>query len=424
LLAISVLPCFFFFRVAATFEHRVLTQHAMLQFATDLEKRDHAVRALYQDVKLGDFDDTILAPPETQHAASLDLDLAFYHLPDSLKSPVYSSHELLHVSVSGGADGSSQKPTLESSFLGAISYPYNELAADDRHLAEIGRRSLELPGESDVEHVIELAQSEPSRVISAVWRPFRLPSATGSGGWVPRCACWGSLPATLHPRPHLPAATRVAATRAGNQRRTNPASLIAELPMSLLLIGHETSGPISALLHRSDVQVREATVLQEASAASDKSAADAGFSRPPANPIDAILRDGRPLVLCNFERISDEPAAAARAHAALSRLVSALGNSVILISGMDPVLVPSIEASDRWRYLLRSFVRIDLNTTLRNEGVVERGSTTAASPPSPTSTGCLPRSPSLKSWSCCNWRRRKSSIPTIPNCSTACWIRA
>jgi len=38
---------------------------------------------------------------------------------------------------------------------------------------------------------------------------------------------------------------------------------------------------------------------------------------------------------------------------------------VILVSSLDPVLVPSIEANDRWRDLLRSFVRIDLNATPR-----------------------------------------------------------
>ena len=377
-LAIAVVPCFLFFRVAATFEHRVLTQHAMLQFASDLEKRDHAVRALYQEVELGEFDTTILAPPETQHAVGLDLDLDLSHPPDSLKSPVYSYHELLRVHVAyhellrvhvaGGTDVSSPKPTFESSFLGAISYPYNELAADDRHLAEgksdVGGWNFQV--NSKREHVIELVQSERPRVITAVWRPFHLPIRDWVW-WLGVAVCLLGLYwlvrftldriFMLQFVPPPPARETHA--------ETNPASLIAELPMSLLLIGHETSGPISALLHRSDVQVREATLLQEVPAPSDRSAADAGFSRPPANPIDAILRDGRPLVLRNFERISDDPAAAARAHAALSRLVSALPNSVILVSSMDPVLVPSIEASDRWRHLLRSFVRIDLNTTPR-----------------------------------------------------------
>ena len=367
-LAISVLPCFCFFRVAANFEHRVLTQHALLQFATDLENRDHAVRALYQEVELGEFESTILAPPETQHAAGLDRALNLSKPPDSLKSPVYSYHEVLQGSVTSGAGDSSSTSSLESLFLGTISYPYNELASDDRHLAEgksdVGHWNFRV--NSKGEHEIELAQREPSRVITVVWQPFRLPVRD----WV-----WWLVAAVfllgiywlvrftldrvflLHLKPPPPARETHA--------ETNPASLIADLPMSLLLIGHETSGPISALLRRSDVQVREATLLQEAPASSAHSPADAGFSRPPANPIDAILRDGRPLVLRNFERLSDEPAAAARAHAALSRLVSGLGNSVILISSVDPVLVPSIEASDRWRQLLRSFVRIDLGTTPR-----------------------------------------------------------
>ena len=75
-----------------------------------------------------------------------------------------------------------------------------------------------------------------------------------------------------------------------------------------------------------------------------------------------MVRDGRSLILRNFEQLPNDPDTTAATYAALIRLLSALGNSIILITSLDPVLVPSIESSDRWRNLLRSLVRIDLNT--------------------------------------------------------------
>jgi hypothetical protein len=131
--------------------------------------------------------------------------------------------------------------------------------------------------------------------------------------------------------------------------------------MNLLIIGPETAQPISSLLHRSDVQVREAEdLLRLAAAVSDTNAATHDLA-----VVDVILHDGRPLVLRNLERLPDDPETAAKAHAILMRLLSSLGNSVIIVSSLDPILMSSIEASERWRTMLRSFVRIDLHATSR-----------------------------------------------------------
>lgn len=364
-LAMAVVPCFSFFQVAAVFEHRVLIQHALLQFATDLENRDLAVRTLYQDAKLGGFESTVLADPESQH--SLDLNPGSgQNLPES---PVFSYHELLQVSFPDSTKPSSLLSTVENSFLSAISYPYNERASDDRHLAE---------GKSDVnqwstsrsggDRVLALTQRRTTghRIISVTWQPIRLAGLdwlwwlVGSVFLV--AVYWlVRFSATRIFLLNLVAAPPAQESGSG----MDPNSLIADLPMNLLLIGRETSRPISGLLHRSDVQVYEAIELQEAMAPAAKPGAESGSSRPAFNPIDAMIRNGRPLILRNFERLSDDPDSAARMLAAINRLVSALGNSVILVSSVDPILVPSIEASDRWRNLLRSFVRIDLNTTSR-----------------------------------------------------------
>jgi len=133
--------------------------------------------------------------------------------------------------------------------------------------------------------------------------------------------------------------------------------------MNLLLIGPVTNHQIDSLLHRPDVQVREAEDLLLAAQSNPANAT--GTTPPAADPIDAVLRDGRALLLRNFERLSDKDETAAKAHAALTRVLSALGNSVVIVSSLDPVLMSSIEASERWRMLLRSFVRIDLHSTPR-----------------------------------------------------------
>ncbi len=70
-------------------------------------------------------------------------------------------------------------------------------------------------------------------------------------------------------------------------------------------------------------------------------------------------------MLRNFERLPDSVETATKAHAALMAVLSAFDNSVILVSNLNPVMIPSIESSDRWRTLLRSFVLIDLHSTPR-----------------------------------------------------------
>ena len=145
----------------------------------------------------------------------------------------------------------------------------------------------------------------------------------------------------------------------------NPATLMADLPVNLLIIGPDTCHPIASLIHRPDVQVHEAEELLQDKAAQAKAAGATEATSPAADPIDVIIRDGRPLVLRNVERLSDNVETATKAHAALMRLLSALDNSIILVSSLDPVMIPSIESSERWRTLLRSFVRIDLHSTPR-----------------------------------------------------------
>src|SRR3981081_20212 len=140
---------------------------------------------------------------------------------------------------------------------------------------------------------------------------------------------------------------------------------MAGLPVNLLIVGPDTRHPIARLIHRSDVQVREAEELLQDAAAQARPAGATGDTSPAADPINVIIRDGRPLVLRNFERLPDSVETATKTHAALMTVLSAFDNSVILVSSLNPVMIPSIESSERWRTLLRSFVLIDLQSTPR-----------------------------------------------------------
>jgi len=362
-LAIGVLPCLSLFKVAANFQHRLLVENTVLKLANDLQNRALAMRELYREMNLGYHRADLLAGPETQLAGDLEGE----KVPRPGSKPVYSYHELLSTTVSTSHELIQEFPdpsATENSLMSFLSYPYNKRAADDRHLAE---------GKSDVwrwtssssgrERNLELTREEPGgqvRSIKAVWHPFFYP-------WT-RVVWWLGVVGLVA---FVYALGRISLSRIFQLGRgtppplldfdpgLNPASLIADLPMNLLLIGHETSRPIAALLHRSDVQVHEAETLLQAEAAATQPAASNSAA------VDATIHDGRPLVMRHFERLPDNTERLAKANASLIRLLSSLGNSVILISSLDPVLVPSIEANDQWRDLMRSFVRIDLNTAPR-----------------------------------------------------------
>jgi hypothetical protein len=395
---IAVLPCICFFRVAANFEQRLLVKRTLLKLDGDLDNRALAVQALYQDVKLGEHSKaTILAAPDYQNATGLDDE----KLQPAGAKPVFSYHELLETSVSSEqqqptSDGSAAKARSRSTsqrtflkvmeFLLDLTHPYIESADDDRHMAEgksdvwiwsspalseLDRRDRVLTlmsGPDRRDRVLKLTKKtwagEPARNITTVWRPFYFPW----DDW----AWWlgvAVLPAAVYWLLRL-SFSRIflfhldAPPPPKEYPGLNPAALMAGLPMNLLIVGPDTGRPIASLIHRSDIQVREAEDLLQDAAAQTKAGAT-GNTSPAADPIDLIIRDGRPLVLRNFERLADNVETATKTHAALMTLLSAFDNSVILVSGLNPVMIPSIESSERWRTLLRSFVLIDLHSTSR-----------------------------------------------------------
>jgi hypothetical protein len=259
-------------------------------------------------------------------------------------------------------------------FLLDLTHPYIESADDDRHMAE-GKSDVWIwssPPMSELDRrdrVLKLTRqtwgSAPARSITTVWRPFYFPW----DDWV-----WWLGVAVLSAAVYW--LLRLSFSRifllhldapppAKEYPGLNPAALMAGFPLNLLIVGPDTRHPIASLIRRSDVQVREAEELLQDAAAQTKPAGATGDTSPAADPINVIIRDGRPLVLRNFERLPDSVETATKTHAALMTVLSAFDNSVILVSSLNPVMIPSIESSERWRTLLRSFVLIDLHSTPR-----------------------------------------------------------
>ena len=377
---IAVLPCICFFKVTAHFVQRLLVKRTLLKLDSDLDNRALAMQVLYQDVTLGEQSKaTILAAPDCQNVTGLDDGKR----PPAGAKPVFSYHELLQTSVSSAqqqptSDGSATKAPIfvrVMEFLLDLTHPYIESADDDRHMAE-GKSDVwiwsSLPQKSELDRrdrVLKLTRqtwgSAQARSITTVWRPFYFPW----DDWV----WWlgiAVLAAAVYWLLRL-SFSRIflfhlnAPPPAKEYPGLNPAALMAGLPVNLLIVGPDTRHPIANLIHRSDVQVREAEELLQDAAAKARPAGATEDTSPAADPIDVIISNGRPLVLRNFERLPDSVETATKAHAALMALLSAFDNSVILVSNLNPVMIPSIESSERWRTLLRSFVLIDLHSTPR-----------------------------------------------------------
>ena len=373
---IAVLPCLCFFKVTAHFGQGLLVKHTLLKLDGDFDNRALAMQALYRDVKLGGFGAQILAGPDGQDAVGLDTEKQ----PPAGKPPVFSYHKLLNdteVQSVQPSDDPTAEETHESTFLRfmglllELTHPYIESADDDRHLAEEksdvwGWTSRRFGRDRVLKLTRQTPDSKQARSIIAIWRPFYFPWRDwvwwlgvavflAAVYWLLRLSF--SRIFLLHLIAPPPAKEL--------DPELNPATLMADLPMNLLLIGPDTCHPIARLIHRSDVQVREAEELLQNAAARAEPAGATGDTSPAADPINVIRRDGRPLVLRKFERLPDNVETATKIHAALMRVLSSLDKSVILVSSVDPVMIPSIESSERWRSMLRSFVRIDLISTPR-----------------------------------------------------------
>jgi hypothetical protein len=384
LIVICMAPCLCYFKVACNFEQKLFVQHQQLMLAAGLQKRDAEFAALYRSTYLGDYRQDVLTRPEDQAKVT-----------DTKRNPIYSYHESLDTSVCPSrqkSQGSPEVPKREfpecdklqevvegDQFLVHISFPYSERFADERHLAEslVGDGSSGAESDSPIWHwtlgtstdgkVLQLVVNDANKnstKIASVWTPFQLPWGHISWWvwlvallillfWFVRSSLKRIFLLDLITPPPMA------------EPQFTPARLISDLPVDLLIIGPESREPIADLINRPDVQSFEAEeLLLPPSVPSEASSAQSGTAAKPTvpaeDPIAKKVEVGRPVILRHFERLPDNEASVATAYAALLRLQSIANASVIIVTSVDPQSVEAIESSERWRMLLRTYVRIDL----------------------------------------------------------------
>jgi hypothetical protein len=420
LIAICTVPCLCYFEVACNFEQKLFVQHQQLLLAKALQNRDRYVSELYQTTYLDEgYRNRVLARPEEQHIPLNDpakLGSIVYSYHEFLQNRVCNSEgEAGTQKPSGGssacqdtnAQSNSDAGTLRSDqklpacvdpnaaieqdrLLGSISLPYSERFADEKHLAESNREAGNAFGAKGTprqegapqvwkwtvsdfgknDRVMRLVIHEADKPIFSVaslWTPFQIP--------LERPAWWLWLAALLMLLSWFVSTSLkrifllyLAAPEPLADPQVMPGRLISDLPVNLLIIGPESREPIAALINRSDVQSHEAEELLLRSApppkpetSAEKPDTKAKVEAPSQDELAKKVERRRPLVLRHFERLPDDEASATAAHASLLRLQSIVKASVIIISSIDTQTIQSIEASERWRTLLRTYVRIDLD---------------------------------------------------------------
>jgi hypothetical protein len=81
------------------------------------------------------------------------------------------------------------------------------------------------------------------------------------------------------------------------------------------------------------------------------------------DPVEEIVRDGRPVVFYNFESGLEVRDDSQGKLAILDNVFFKLPQSVVVASMVDPVVNSSQAEQQQWQTMLRSFVRIDLNSS-------------------------------------------------------------
>jgi hypothetical protein len=365
LAVVAVLPCLFFFKIAWDFEHKLFLERSQIRLIDDIDARRQMVRSSYHGVQMKGYEDQLLAEPERRG------NLKFLYqdrVPGTEIQSVeeYKEQKLVHCGL-GEAGGPELCMEL---FLGTFSPLYNQFAADGRYLAEassdIWRWSS---SSSEGKEYLKLQRREGEHEASSVKSELtRLPIPWGSWQW------WLGSIAFL--------AALFWLTRFGLGRvflldldidepvgvknpavPFDPASLIAKLSKNLVVIGRSSSSPIVALLERNDVRAYD--LSQPLSVPLRRAASQGGGSSDvnvPSDPVEDIVRNGRPVVFYNFESGLEGREHSQQKLATLERVLSKLPHSVVLASSVDPVANSSEAEREQWRTMLGSFVRIDLNS--------------------------------------------------------------
>jgi hypothetical protein len=369
LAAVAVLPCLSFFKVAWDFEQKLFIERSQLRLIDDVNVRRQSLRTYYQGVPLNkEYAKKLLADSEGQ-------ELGMIPYPKSFLDTKLCSGEGAEKPVECGLEGTPGAERYMEMFLGRISPSYNQIAADGSSLAEASPDIWKwTSGSADGKEYLELQRKEGENQASVRSLLARLHVPWGSWQW------WlGSMAflaalfwlaysglrrvflLDLDIEPHLPEEPVESKDAVAP---FHPASLIAALPKNLVIIGRSSSLTIVSLLARNDVQAYD--LSQSLSVPLRRAASPGGRSSDvpvSTDPIEEIVRIGRPVVFYNFETGLEGREHRQQKLETLEKVLCRLPQSVVITSMVDPVANAPESEREQWQVMLRSFVRIDLNSS-------------------------------------------------------------
>jgi hypothetical protein len=377
LAVVAVLPCLSFFKAAWDFEQKLFIERSHLRLIDDVNARRQSLRIYYQGVGLNEeYAKKLLADSEGQ-------DIGMIPYPKSFQDTKLCSGEGAEKPAECGLQSTSGPERYMEIFLGRISPPYNQLAADGSSLAETSPDIWKwTPGSADGKEYLKLERKEgenQASIIRSSVAPLHIP--WGSWQWwlgsmtFLAALFWLAysglrrvflldLDIDEQAGPNEPHSLDEPAESKDPVPSFHPASLIATLPKNLVIIGRSSSPTIVSLLARNDVQAYDLSqplsVPLRRAASSGGGASDATVS---TDPIEEIVRIGRPVVFYNFESGLEDQEQRQQKLATLERLLYRLPQSVVITSMLDPVANAPESEREQWQVMLRSFVRVDLNSS-------------------------------------------------------------
>jgi hypothetical protein len=368
LAVVAVLPCLSFFKVAWDFENKLFIERSQLRLVDDINARKQLLRSSYKGLDLGLYANQLLAEPMGQELGMKSYQKGFLET-ETRSAEEFEITELAHCSL--GRAGEAE--LCVELFLAAISPPYNQIAADGRSLAAASSDNWRWTSTSWADKKFLQLQRQEGEYEASVTKSELATLHVPWGSWQWWLGCVGSLAALfwlmrtglgrvflldLDVGDEEPA-------RAGDHPAVqfDSASLIAELPKNLVLIGRMSSPIIERLLKREGVQAYD--LSQPLNVPLRRAAFSGGGSSgvgAASDPVDDIVRKDRPVVFYNFENGLEGREHSQLKLALLERVLSRLPHSVVLASKVDPAANSSAAEPDQWKTMLRSFVRIDLNS--------------------------------------------------------------
>jgi hypothetical protein len=362
LAVVAVLPCVSFFKVAWDFEHRLFIERTQFRLAADRDNRADQVLAQYRGVSRNVVQEILTERDKPNVYFS-------YHRSflDTAINPVGTMPQSQAESCRWLSVCNQQR--LVNLLLSKISPLYNEVAYDSRFLTEAalasGTSSPVSSTSSKGREELRLTKQEPANealTITSLWTPLSVPWSVWSW-WLGTLAYMAALFLLVRFGLRKIFLLDLSAPDGVQSQRAllDASNLIATLPVNMLVIGRESSPTIANLMARDDVQhydfyeLLKPLMVKAATQGGDSVTVNAA-----SDPVDEIVRDGRPVVFYNLEGDLDDDAGNQHLLSTLERVLSRLHQSVVIASKADPPVKSWGDEREQWQKLLQSFVRIDL----------------------------------------------------------------